>query len=304
MIKHKCNDVVLPVLPEEPDYPYSIVIAIGTQQYIYDTNEMAYAVVYSKMQFVVVGQFIIYFVEDNEWKLYKTISAGTKWEEQLLKPSDSTSAIAPLCYTSQYVWCGADVLEYKEPNFYVYKSGTSPIEIEAADEPIVYSLFASAYTYTIGATPTPLMIVVDSTNSDGGTISFAWHKLVNGQDGGVVGTEQNFYPPTDVLGSTEYYCIVRNTLNNTATIVISANTSVVTIVNPRNGRVKIIGYILKELGVPCAEVIGDKLCNHQTTNSISTYGMRRSSVFEHSFTTEWISQKIEIPENFNYELLH
>jgi len=257
MIKYKYNNVVLPVMPDEPDYPHAIIVDTGLKDDL-DVNNPVYAIIFSKMEFIIIDSTIAYFVTDNEWKCYFALTSGTKWALSAITPSDPTAQIAGLCNTSSYVWCGSDISQLPEGN--IYYTGTAPVEITAADEPVALSSFNSEYTYTIGSSPSPLVIIASNPQPDGGTVSFEWHKRVNGKDGGVVSTEQNFYPPTDELGATEYYCLVSNTLNDTITTEYTIGV-IVTIIEVKSGRGRLIGCILRQCGVPMAELVADMIIN-------------------------------------------
>ena len=63
-----------------------------------------------------------------------------------------------------------------------------------------------------------ISLSVDATQSDGGTLTFQWYSnFVNRSVGGerILGATQSTYnPPTDVEGTTYYYCVITNTNNN------------------------------------------------------------------------------------------
>lgn len=276
MIKHKCGNVVLPMLPEEPNYLYSIVINSGNS-WAYDANEPIYIAVYSQMPFVIVDNIIVYFGTGNNLKIYQAISCGENW---VFDGSPSTTQeLVAFCYTSDYIWCGGgDVLRYVSAteSFVPHFVYTSPIEVVAADPPEDGYAFSHSYTYLLGEQSKGL--VVSSSSLDGGVLSFAWHKKVNNKDGGVVGTDSVFYPPTDKIGTSQYYCIITNNLNDTRTSRISAIDAVVTVIESIHNKGVIIGYVLELLGIPCGREIGLRLDDSQNTEVASTYTMRRTTL--------------------------
>ena len=129
MIKHKCNDVIVPVLPEEPDFPYSLMLQVGVWEY--DLDEPKYYIVFSKMPFFVIGTNIVYFVAGNEWKCYAAVSTGESWSKATLMPADPNSEIESCGYTNMFIWCGENVEEY--PNYNVFYRKSNPEEILRRD---------------------------------------------------------------------------------------------------------------------------------------------------------------------------
>lgn len=270
MIKHKCNNVIVPVLPEEPDFPYSIML----QPFVwdYDLNEPCYVVVYSKMPFFVIGTKIVYFVAGNEWKCYQAISTGERWTEIQLIPADQNSEIEAIGDTYMYVWCGENIEEYPDYNICYGKS--TPEEINAADPPYGMALFGSAYTYSVGSEVTGLSVWAESP--DGGQLSFAWHRKVNGRDAGVVSTDSVFYPPTDTIGTNEYYCIIDNHLNGTATGLYTHTVAITVVEAVRKSNGVLIGYVLRLVGVPCGEQLGLMIDRYRTLPTAVAYSIRKS----------------------------
>lgn len=279
MIKHKCNNVIMPKLPEEPDFQYSLMIQLGFWDY--DLNDPQYYLVFSKMPFFVVGTQIVYFVAGNEWKCYSALSTGTEWVSVELIPADQDSEVESLGLTSMYIWCGEDIAEYPNTPFY---SASKPVEVIAADPPHADFHFEPVYTYSLGSKAKGMTFDIESP--DGGELSFAWHKMIMEQvgdklrkrDGGVVSTDRIFYPPTNSIGSTAYYCCVHNSLNGTVTGAYT-DTFIVTVIEaPVKNDGVLIGYVLSLAGVPCGQQIGEMLDKVRKPATISAFSIREETL--------------------------
>jgi hypothetical protein len=106
--------------------------------------------------------------------------------------------------------------------------------------------YVNAQTPTITAQPqpangyvgsTPTALTVTATVTDGGTLSFQWHRnATNSNTGGTAiagSTGASYTPPTDVAGVTYYYVTVTNTaVNGSQTATTTSATAAVTIMEP------------------------------------------------------------------------
>ena len=101
-------------------------------------------------------------------------------------------------------------------------------------------------------------------------MSFAWHRKVNGRDGGVLCTDSVFYPPTDAIGTNEYYCIVDNHLNGSATGRYTPTVVITVVETIAKNKGVIIGYVLRLAGVPHGDQIGVMLDKCRTMSTAVT----------------------------------
>ena len=152
-----------------------------------------------------------------EFKCYQAVSEGDHWEELELIVDEGSGNLARVPAGSTYVWCNLDIPEYVvgATNLYTYYAGSPAEEIDGAGVPFGLLSPEAQYTFTQGQTASTLRC--DAASPDGGTISYSWHKLVNGKDGGQVGSGASFTPPTGNLGSTVYYAIITNERNGSRT---------------------------------------------------------------------------------------
>lgn len=94
---------------------------------------------------------------------------------------------------------------------------------ETVEKPTITNDISEPLTYDRNAEAQP--IVVECVVSDGGTLSYQWYRNnVNSNGGGTLiegAVESSFTPPTDQSGTSYYYVVVTNTIDNRIQMVAS-----------------------------------------------------------------------------------
>lgn len=212
MNKSLCNGVALPELPTESALPYAVLLKTNIK-YDLNKNLPLYIIMFSEKPFLYYLDTIIFFT-NAEYKCYRAITEGDRWEEISLSIEDGGGDLTRVPDGSIYVWCNEDILLY--PDMTTQYTGTAAELVDGADKPIGLIMPKYQYTFLQGMAPSESLFFV-ALSPDGGTISYSWRKLVNGADGGEVSTSAYFTPSTDDVGETVYYCYVVNEKNGTRT---------------------------------------------------------------------------------------
>lgn len=98
---------------------------------------------------------------------------------------------------------------------------------DPAKAPVITSdLPSDPITYTEGDAASPLRI--GAASPDGGVLSYQWYEMVDGSGKALAGEiYPTFTPATSVPGEYVYYCVVTNTLEDTASSVTSTYATVI-----------------------------------------------------------------------------
>ncbi|MGI6665372.1 MAG: hypothetical protein ACOX3W_08205 [Christensenellaceae bacterium] len=106
------------------------------------------------------------------------------------------------------------------------QSFTLTITVTNAEEPNIVTQPVGA-NYKVGDTATALRVAAEI--NDGGTLSYEWY-IVTEESNTQIGSGQTFTPPTDAVGTFEYFAVVTNANNHaTGTQTASAESDTITI---------------------------------------------------------------------------
>lgn len=202
MAKYIYGGAVLYEIPVHDGYEHAVIV--------YHEDTLGHNLILSNEPFKVIENRIA-FPSDADYLVY-TAPLNSSWYENSLNVEDGEAAYTAIPEGSVFKWCNHGITDTN--NTVVYEA-TDPIP--AANPPTI-TVWPVQGSYLLGDTPRPL--VCEATTSDGGTLTYAWYRADNNAQ---VSSTNTYTPDISTTGTTEYYCIVTNTLNGT-TDTIKSNT--------------------------------------------------------------------------------
>lgn len=235
MAKYLYGGVLLYELPVHAGYDYKVIV--------YHDDVIGHALILSTEPFKVV-QSRIAFPSTANHLVYSAL-LNTTWQENSLNVEEGDGNHTAIPEGSVFKWCSHTIRDLNGNEVYV---ATDPIL--AASQPTV-TVSTTTAKYVLGDTATP--IACNAITTDGGDLTYVWYK----SDGTQIATTREFTPDVSATGTTEYYCIVTNTLNGTSETTKSVIVKV------------IVGKALHALSLYMGWLIGKKIA--EMTNPLPSH---------------------------------
>lgn len=280
------------VLPNKPDfdatkYP-NWMILYGTNS---TTGEKQYIWLACSKPFLKYAEGVYVYPADSEIIGFGANKSTCTWNSGTITKDEGVADY--YTFSGTYVWSFMPIYLHSDQTVIAHQAGDMVTDWDA-EEPTITALTGagtaeSPTAYWTGDTATALTCA--ATVSDGGTLSYKWYR-----NGTYVGSGNSYTPSTATAGQFAYYCIVTNTLTGASgfsdidtvqsesmVIVVTAKEEPDTPDTPVVPDVKaskhkhIIGYVLRQCGVPMAEMIAEMLGKVKKTSSLYLYGTPSTS---------------------------
>lgn len=269
--KPRCSVFNGTVLPNKPEfdatkYPNWLIL-YGTDS---TTNTRKYIWLACSKPFLKYAEGVYVYPADSEIIGFGANKSTCTWNSGTITKDEGLADYYTISGT--YVWSFMPIYLYSDQTVIAHQAGDMITDWDA-EKPTITALAGAGTAesptgYWKGDTATAL--VCNATVSDGGTLSYKWYR-----NGTYVASGSSYTPSTATAGQFAYYCIVTNTLtgdsgfsdvdtvqSDSMVIVVTAKEESDTPVVPDAKAAKhkhIIGYVLKQCGVPMAELIAEML---------------------------------------------
>ena len=221
MIKYSYNGIVLPTLPG--GYDYALIS--------YQQSSGTYYLLYTDGGFYDYDGTIVFLTTSNV-SIYACLLESVDWTKTTISyDPNSGYTFTAIDNTTNLVWSNNDIIDLMnstDTNYVYSYSGSMPVEVVAADQPVANfgwndgsGVISNVTTITLSqGKQVEGQIACYAVAPDGGNLSIKWYK-----NGVLHKTENNlgseymseYEPSSDKIESYTLQCWIYNTYNDTVT---------------------------------------------------------------------------------------